>query len=104
MPIYEYRCESCGHEFEQLIRTGDTPACPSCKGQTLARLLSHVSMSSENTRQLNFNKARSAAKLVQRDKERPYDFRASGVTRDKPSRYSNALCAVMSGCSGVIET
>ena len=50
MPIYEYACRGCGHEFEQLVRTGDTPACPSCQGQDLERLLSHVSMSSENTR------------------------------------------------------
>ena len=70
MPIYEYECRTCHHEFEQLIRTGDTPVCPSCKGQTLERLLSHVAaMSSENTRQHNFNKARAAAKLVQRDKD-----------------------------------
>jgi len=69
MPIYEYRCGGCGHEFEQLIRTGDTPACPSCKGQNLERLLSHVAVSSESTRQTNFNRARKAAKLVQRDKD-----------------------------------
>jgi putative FmdB family regulatory protein len=69
MPIYEYACRSCGHEFEQLIRTGDTAACPSCKGQDLERLLSQVSVSSEHTRQLNFNKARAKAKLAQRDKD-----------------------------------
>ena len=55
------------------IRTADShrrhAACPSCKGQDLERLLSHVSISSENTRQLNFNKARAKAKLVQRDKD-----------------------------------
>ena len=69
MPIYEYECKACGHEFEQLIRTGDVPRCPSCKGQDLTRLLSLSSVSSEHTRTLNFNKARSAAKLVQRDKD-----------------------------------
>ena len=69
MPIYEYACRGCGHEFEQLIRTGDTAACPSCKGQDLERLLSHVAVSSEHTRKLNFNKARAKAKLVQRDKD-----------------------------------
>ena len=60
MPIYEYRCGGCGHEFEQLVRTGDTPECPSCKGQTLERLLSHVAVSSEHTRSLNFNRARAS--------------------------------------------
>jgi putative FmdB family regulatory protein len=69
MPIYEYRCSGCGHEFEQLVRTGDVPSCPSCKGQTLERQLSHVSVSSENTRSLNFKKERAKAKLVQRDKD-----------------------------------
>jgi len=69
MPIYEYACGVCGHQFEQLVRTGDTPACPSCKGQDLERLLSQVAVSSENTRQLSFNKARQRAKVVQRDKD-----------------------------------
>ena len=69
MPIYEYSCRSCAHEFEQLIRTGDTPACPKCHGQDLQRLLSLASVSSENTRQLHFNRARTAAKRVQRDKD-----------------------------------
>lgn len=33
MPIYEYKCEGCGNEFEKLIRrTADesTLACPGC--------------------------------------------------------------------------
>jgi len=69
MPIYEYRCGGCGHEFEQLIRPGDVAACPSCNGQTLERLLSHCAVSSDHTRSLNFKKARAAAKVVQRDKD-----------------------------------
>ena len=69
MPIFEYECRSCHHQFEQLVRTGDTPACPQCTGGDLERLLSLVSVSSEHTRQLNFNKARQRAKLVQRDKD-----------------------------------
>ena len=69
MPIYEYACRSCQHEFEQLIRTGDTAACPKCQGQDLERLLSLSAVSSENTRQLHFNRARQAAKRVQRDKD-----------------------------------
>jgi putative FmdB family regulatory protein len=69
MPIYEYECRGCGRQFEQLVRTGDTPACPSCSGQDLQRLLSHTSVSTEHTRQVSFNKARARAKLVQRDKD-----------------------------------
>ena len=69
MPIYEYECRSCHHQFEQIVRTGDVPACPKCSSGELDRLLSHVAVSSEHTRQLNFNKARQAAKKVQKDKD-----------------------------------
>ena len=69
MPIYEYECRGCRHQFEQIVRTGDVPACPRCKSGDLERLLSHVAISSEHTRQLNFNKARQAAKRVQKDKD-----------------------------------
>ena len=40
MPIYEYRCQKCSHRFEELVRSGDTPECPSCKGKRLERLVS----------------------------------------------------------------
>jgi putative FmdB family regulatory protein len=69
MPIYEYECRGCRHQFEQLVRTGDTPSCPSCQSQDLERLLSLAAVSSEHTRQVSFNKARARAKLVQRDKD-----------------------------------
>ena len=69
MPLYEYQCRACGHQFERLVRKGDEPACPRCQARDLERLLSHVSVSSEHTRQFSFNKARQAAKKVQRDKD-----------------------------------
>ena len=69
MPIYEYECRACKHEFEQIVRTGDIPACPKCQGRDLERLLSLAAVSSEHTRQTNFTQARQRAKLVQRDKD-----------------------------------
>jgi putative FmdB family regulatory protein len=35
MPIYEYKCESCGIAFERLQRFEDEPlcTCPECGGQ-----------------------------------------------------------------------
>src|SRR5437763_13569642 len=35
MPIYGYRCRSCGHEFEVLQKMSDSPfqTCPKCAGQ-----------------------------------------------------------------------
>jgi putative FmdB family regulatory protein len=42
MPIYEYRCSSCGHELEALQKFSDAPIlnCPSCKADALVKLMS----------------------------------------------------------------
>ena len=42
MPIYEYRCSSCGHELEALQKFADAPlsTCPSCKADALVKLMS----------------------------------------------------------------
>ena len=40
MPLFEYRCESCGHCFEHLVRAGVAPACPKCQGEKLEKQLS----------------------------------------------------------------
>ncbi len=42
MPIYGYDCNKCGHEFETLVRSSDTPACPSCGSVDLAKQLSLI--------------------------------------------------------------
>jgi putative FmdB family regulatory protein len=40
MPLYEYACKQCNHEFEALVRTAAAPECPACHGQELERRLS----------------------------------------------------------------
>ena len=42
MPIYEYECESCGHQLEALQKMSDTPLteCPACGRPALKKLLS----------------------------------------------------------------
>ena len=42
MPIYEYRCSSCGHELETLQKFSDAPlvACPSCSAMALVKKVS----------------------------------------------------------------
>jgi putative FmdB family regulatory protein len=37
MPIYEYHCQACAHEFEHLERSGESPSCPECGGARLER-------------------------------------------------------------------
>ena len=40
MPIYEYACRSCGHEFETLVRGSDSPSCAQCASDELEKKLS----------------------------------------------------------------
>lgn len=44
MPIYEYRCEECGHEMDALQKIADAPLtdCPSCSKAALRKLVSAV--------------------------------------------------------------
>ena len=41
MPIYEYRCGSCGHQQEFLQKVSDTPLtdCPECGKSTFSKML-----------------------------------------------------------------
>jgi putative FmdB family regulatory protein len=50
MPIYDYSCRACSHEFEALVRGSKVPACPECKSQDLERKLSFPVVRSESTR------------------------------------------------------
>lgn len=49
MPIYEYRCESCG-TFEEMQRISDPPLskCPKCK-RKVRRLISNTSFQLKGT-------------------------------------------------------
>ena len=42
MPIYEYRCDACGHELEAIQKLSDAPLtdCPECHKPSLKKLLS----------------------------------------------------------------
>ena len=46
MPTYEYECPDCGVRFEefQSITADPLKDCPTCGGQKLTRLISHVSI------------------------------------------------------------
>ncbi len=41
MPIFEYHCEACNHEFEELVmKDGDVVRCPACGSDRTGKLLS----------------------------------------------------------------
>ena len=40
MPIYEYSCEKCGREFEELVFDDAAPVCPHCGSRETHKLMS----------------------------------------------------------------
>jgi putative FmdB family regulatory protein len=50
MPLFEYRCSHCDHQFEALVRDGNSPECPECHAKKPERLLSVVSARTAGTR------------------------------------------------------
>jgi putative FmdB family regulatory protein len=61
VPLHDFRCRACGHEFEALVRTGTTPSCASCAGHDLEQLLSTFAVSSNSIRKANLNAVRRKA-------------------------------------------
>lgn len=48
MPLYAYACDFCRAEFELLVRSSDTPACPACGSETLTRQVSRIASDIEH--------------------------------------------------------
>jgi putative FmdB family regulatory protein len=56
MPIYDYRCTSCGTQFEQLVRADQEVGCPRCSGRDLERLISLPARHSAGGRQQDYSR------------------------------------------------
>jgi putative FmdB family regulatory protein len=50
MPVYEYRCDACGKDFERYLATAATAvACPTCASGDIKRKLSVVRFRNDGT-------------------------------------------------------
>jgi len=95
MPIYEYRCESCGEELEKLQRMSDDKLvdCPACGKPALKRLVSaaafrlkgsgwyETDFKKDNKRNLHDAGPASASKSASSEKPKDGD----GKKTEKPS-------------------
>jgi putative FmdB family regulatory protein len=48
MPIFEYVCKECQHEFEALVYGKDKAACPKCESKKLEPKLSVFAVSAKS--------------------------------------------------------
>jgi putative FmdB family regulatory protein len=47
VPLFDFRCRNCGNLFETLVRTGDSPVCPSCASADLEKQLPTFALSTD---------------------------------------------------------
>jgi putative FmdB family regulatory protein len=68
MPIFDYRCRSCGHTFEALVRGKEQPACTACQATDAEKLLSLPAVKSESTKALAMRAAKKRDKAQATDR------------------------------------
>jgi putative FmdB family regulatory protein len=76
MPIFEYVCNACGHQFEFLKLPAATtvPSCPACQSPNLERLLSGFALSTTE-----LTKAR--VKVARKQQRESKDFKDAQIAR-----------------------
>jgi len=70
VPIFEYRCRSCGEVSEQLILSSSPPpSCPSCQSGDLEKLMSASSVSSSATQKRSLDGAKQRTDKVRFERD-----------------------------------
>jgi putative FmdB family regulatory protein len=69
MPIYEYKCSGCSHQFEKIVKLGETPVCPACQHAELERLFSAPGISTQKSRSYTHGIARKKATAVKKEQD-----------------------------------
>lgn len=79
MPIYEYRCDACGHQQEFLQRMSDAPLkkCPACGKPKLSKLVSAAGFQLKGTgwyvTDFRDGKGKSASTGTAKNSDKPAD-------------------------------
>jgi putative FmdB family regulatory protein len=91
MPIYEYACRQCGHNFESLVLHNSPPAeCPVCHAGDPEQLISLCGMSTESSRQTNLAAAHRRAGAVREAKHRDQHQHLHEHFEDRPAHQKPA--------------
>jgi putative FmdB family regulatory protein len=95
MPIYEYKCQNCGHFFEVLQRISEEPLsdCPKCKKDALKKLVSapNFRLKGEGWYETDFKKDRRKNLAENKeektsDKDKKSDEKTSAKDADKKKK------------------
>lgn len=70
MPLYDFQCRTCRQRFEQLVKVGEMPSCPSCGGADVLRQFTPMaSVSTPKTQERSLAGARSRARAIKKEKD-----------------------------------
>jgi len=95
MPIYEYRCSSCGHKLESLQKFSAAPLvpCPACHADALVKQVSaagfHLKGSGWYATDFKGSGAKPAAKAGEGD-AKPAEAKADAQTEGKTDGKADA--------------
>jgi putative FmdB family regulatory protein len=73
MPLYEYRCDACSHQFEVIQKFSDEPIsiCPKCGSGPVAKLLSSPAFQFKGTGWYITDYARKGTSEAKDGKDKP---------------------------------
>ncbi len=87
MPLYEYRCKKCGHEFEKIQKFSDAPIkkCPKCGKKAVEKLLSQSAIQFKGSGwYVTDYAAKSAPKDTSKEEAKPETKPEGASTEAKP--------------------
>ena len=58
MPLWDFICQDCEHEFEALVRGETAASCPKCESENLERQMALPRVKSDTTRGLAMRAAK----------------------------------------------
>lgn len=83
MPIYEYKCRSCGHQFEKIVKINETPDCESCDSPDLEKLFNAPGIRTTKSQRRSSSQERSDRSKVHKDlKVAESDFLKKELSHD----------------------
>lgn len=87
MPVYEYICKACDHEFEREQRITDSPVkkCPQCGAMKAKRLISRTSFVLKGGGWYSDLYSSSGGKSDKRDAGAESDSKSESSSASKPS-------------------
>ena len=99
MPIYEYRCNACGHQEEHLQKVSDAPlsVCPACGKPEYRKQLSAAGFQLKGTgwyaTDFKGGSKKPAEKKTDTKSDTPSDTKSDSKTESKPEPKTESKAA-----------